>query len=122
VLIVGFFDEALDKAKEVLDCAEKKTTEVVNTSKIRFNAASLNSQISKDYETLGNIYYQLVENGLEPAEDSKEIISQLVEKNERLKILKKQTAESKGNVVCPKCGFVNDVAASFCSACGEKLK
>jgi len=122
VLIVGFFDEALDKAKEVFDCAEKKTNEVVNTSKLRLNASTLNSQISKDYETLGNLYYQLVEDGLEPAEESKEIISQLVEKNERLKVLKRQIAESKGNIICPKCGFVNDDSASFCSTCGEKLR
>lgn len=119
---MGFFDEALDKAKEVLDCAEKKTNEVVNTSKLRINAATLNTQISKDYEALGNLYFQLVKGGLEPVEEAKELISQLVEKNERLEKLKKEIAESKGNIVCPKCGFVNDDIASFCSACGEKLK
>lgn len=122
MLIVGFFEGALEKAKEVLDCAEKKTNEVVNTSKLRINADTLNSQISKDYETLGNIYYQLVEDGLEPAEEAKELVSQLVEKNERLVALKKKIAESKGNVVCSKCGFANYDSASFCSACGEKLK
>ena len=53
---MDFLDNAINKAKEVVDIAYKKTEEVVLTEKQRFDIASLNSKIDKDYKALGEIF------------------------------------------------------------------
>ena len=50
---MDFFDDAVNKAKEALDVACKKTNEVVTTQKQRFDIASLEAKRTRDFEALG---------------------------------------------------------------------
>ena len=52
---MGFFEDAVVKAKEYYDVAAKKTGEVVSIQKLKFKASQVNSKLSKDF-FLGRIY------------------------------------------------------------------
>ena len=67
-------DQAMNKAKEVFDVACKKTGEVVNTQKQKFDVSSLENKRAKDFEKLGSLYFDLIKN--EKIEN--EIIAELV--------------------------------------------
>ena len=54
------FDTALDKAKDVLTVAYKKTEEMVTTGKQKFDIAAIKAKLSKDYEKLGKIYFEQI--------------------------------------------------------------
>ena len=54
---MGFFDDALNKTKEVLDAAYKKTEEVVVTEKQKLDIQGLKSKREKDFAALGKIYF-----------------------------------------------------------------
>ncbi len=55
---MDFLDSALDVAKETFEIVSKKTEEVVTTSKQKFNIASLKNKRSKNFERLGEIFYE----------------------------------------------------------------
>lgn len=54
---MDFFDTALDKAKETWEIVSKKTEEVVDVQKKKFNIASLENQCAKAYKSIGEIVY-----------------------------------------------------------------
>lgn len=118
---MDFIDNAVTKAKEAIDVACKKTNEVVNTQKQKFDIATLENKRAKDFELLGMIYYEsLKECG---AEDKKinAIVSEINAKNEKIKKLKEEINSVKNKRICPKCGAAVDNCSNYCNACGEKL-
>ena len=117
---MGFFEDAVVKAKEYYDVAAKKTGEVVSVQKLKFKASQVNSQLSKDFETLGRFYYENVKQPVEDA-DFSDIISSIDSKFEELDQIENEINEQKKTQFCPNCGVKNSDAAVYCNNCGEKL-
>ena len=91
-----FFDNALNKAREAIGIACKKTEEVVSVQKQKFDIATIENKRNKDFEKLGKLYFEVFGEN--------------------------ETKETKNARVCPKCGaFVEDNAV-FCSTCGAKIE
>ena len=57
---MDFFENAMNKAKDVFDVACKKTGEVIETGKQKLDIATLENKLSKDFEALGRIYFELI--------------------------------------------------------------
>ncbi len=119
---MDFFDNALNKAKEVIDVAYKKTEEVVATEKQRFDIASLNSKIDKDYKALGELYFKLYKNSEDVPEEAKPIFADIKDKLLKISELKEEISEAKNKAVCPHCQSYIAKNSVYCSVCGEKLK
>ena len=100
---MDFLDNAISKAKEVVDIAYKKTEEVVTTEKQRFDIASLNSKIDKDYKALGQIFYNLYKDNDNIPDNAKIIMEAIDEKLLKIKELKEEIGDSKNKAVCPHC-------------------
>ena len=100
---MDFLDNAIDKAKEAIDIAYKKTNQVVNTGKQKFDIASLQNKCSKDFEALGKIYYELI-------------------KNTEIAELKEEVNAAKCKRTCPVCAAAINENSVYCSACGAKLE
>lgn len=118
---MGIFDDTLSKAKEAFDAVEKKTSEVVSVQKLKVNAASVSSQISKDYEALGRIYYNSIgqEDKLDPEVEA--VVMEIRTKKEKLNDIRTEINKAKGGTVCDECGFTSIPGSAFCSKCGNKL-
>ena len=119
---MDFLDNAINKAKEVVDIAYKKTEEVVLTEKQRFDIASLNSKIDKDYKALVEIFYKNYKDNEDIPEDAKVGIRAINEKILKIKELKEEIGETKNKMVCPHCQNYIPKGSAFCSVCGERLK
>lgn len=119
---MDFFDDAVNKTKEVFDVVSKKTGEVINVGKIKYEIAALKSKAQKDYETLGKIYYNQLKQSGEVSADVAELFSAIEEKCERIEVLESAIKDLKNCVVCPKCGAEQDKSAIFCNVCGEKIE
>ena len=117
---MGLFEQTTTKAKEIVDIAGKKTGDFIELQKLKINAASLQSAISKEYEALGRIFYENQKNESENLAYG-EIISSIDNKLEDLKILNAKIALAKGEKSCPACCSVNNDDALFCNRCGQKL-
>ena len=118
---MDFFDDVLNKAKEAIDVASKKTGEVVNTQKQKFDIASLENKRAKDFAVLGEIYYNKIKDGEAQDENISELVLSIKEKSEKIEKLKAEVNSAKNKRICPKCGAAIEQTSNYCNACGEKL-
>lgn len=118
---MDFFDNAIDKAKEAIDIVSKKTNEVVNVGKQKFDIASLESKRSKDFEVLGEIYYNLIKDTEIEDVDTKNLVDAITDKNLKIAKAKQDINNTKNKRVCPECSAIIDDTAVYCPVCGVKL-
>lgn len=118
---MDFFDDMVSKAKEAIDVASKKTGEVVNTQKQKFDIASLESKRAKDFTVLGEIYYNKIKDGEIGDQNISELVLSIKEKSDKIDKLKAEINSAKNKRICPKCGAAIEQISNYCNACGEKL-
>lgn len=118
---MDFFDNAVSKAKEALDVACKKTSEVVSTQKQKFDIASLENKRTKDFELLGEIYYNKIKNETVDDKSINELVCAINEKNQKIKELNEEINSLKNKRICPNCGTTIDNYSVYCNACGKKV-
>lgn len=119
---MDFFDNAIEKAKEVFDVARKKTNDVVSTGKQKFDVATLESKRSKDFESLGKLYYDLIKDTQIEDLKIKAIVDNINDKNEKIEEINKEINNIKNKRICPVCGANIDKFSVFCSLCGAKIQ
>lgn len=118
---MGIIEETAVKAKDAFDVVAKKTNEVLSVQKTKFTVASIKSQLSKDFETLGRLYFDMLSDDAEMSEEVKAIKEAIDEKSSQIEQLEAEIDEQKKVTVCPTCGAKLSADAIFCSKCGEKL-
>ncbi len=118
---MGFFDDALNKTKEVLNVAYKKTDEVVTIEKQKFAIASLKSKREKDYADLGRIYYEIIKESTDIDDNTRNLVDAISEKNEEIARLNEDIQNIRNKRVCPHCNASIDINSAFCNNCGAKL-
>lgn len=118
---MGILDDVVINAKSAAEAVGKKAGQLVDASKLRINAAELNSEISKRYEALGEYVYETCREKL--AGDA-EIVGKLAEIDElkaQHAAVTKELVDKQNKIVCPTCGKQSPIAAQYCSNCGAKL-
>lgn len=118
---MDFFDNALDKARDAFDIACKKTEEVVNTQKQKFDIATIENKRNKKYEALGKLFFETVKDSEADDTEISALVSEIKEMNETVRRMRDEINIAKNKKECPKCKSVINSDASFCSNCGEKL-
>lgn len=118
---MGFFDDALNKAKETIDVVGQKTGEVVNVQKIRFEIAAVENKREKDLRELGRLYFSKYKNADDVPADMAAVINAIKEKSVKINLLKTEMAKVQDRKMCPECGEVIDADANFCRGCGAKV-
>lgn len=85
-----FFENAVNKAKDVFDVACKKTGEAVNTGKIKLDIATIENKMSKDFETLGRIYFKEIAETDDLSEEKLKLKNKILEKQASINKLKEE--------------------------------
>lgn len=118
---MGFIEETLNKTKEVLDDAGKKTGEIINVQKMRLDASSLSTRINKAYELLGRYYYNSKVNDQTDEAAIDLTIDDIKEKQVQLAEMRAEIDKARGKKLCEACGMANHASAIYCNNCGKKL-
>lgn len=94
-----FFDNALNKAKDVFDVACHKTDEIVTIQKQKFSIATLKRKRSADLEKLGIIYFKLICNEEIEDEETLGLVEEIKDKTVKIKDLRAemQAVKEKNN-------------------------
>ena len=110
------------KAKNAADIAGKKTGEVVEVGKLKFQVKQIESDIEKTYAKLGAILYESKKN----TEDYEEIIALAISEIDALKEKQEDIEEKlrtvKQVIKCESCSKENEMNAHFCVRCGASLE
>lgn len=120
-MIVEFFDETLNRAKEVFDVACQKTGEVVSTEKKRIEISVLKSKNEKDFAVLGKIYFEKLKSG-EADPQASELVSRISERKNQISELYSEIQNMKNKAVCKACGAAIEKNSAYCNLCGNKVE
>lgn len=116
-----FVDEFIFMAKNAADVASRKTSEIVESNKVRYQLKQLEWEIEKAYAKLGAIYYESRRSN----DNFDEIIQLAISSIDDLKSRYEESADTMRiyqNVMkCKECGNENNINSSFCSTCGSSL-
>lgn len=118
---MGIIDDVVVNAKSAAEAVGKKAEQIVDLSKLRANAAEVNSEITRRYQVLGQFIY---ENCREELGENVEVtgkISELDALREQQEVIAKTLIEKQNKALCPTCGKLSPSAATYCSVCGSKL-
>ncbi len=116
-----FFGDAINKARDAFDTACKKTNDVVNLQKQKFDLASMESKLSKDFEAFGRVCYDFVAVGGEISNEAKALAEEITAKKKEIETARNEILKAQGKKFCTKCGAPNVTEAHFCYACGESF-
>ena len=120
-MMSNVLDDIITSAKNLVDIASKKTDNVVELSKLKYQCVQLTSELKSLYEKLGNAVYTMVKSDF----NNKELMDSLIEEIDSLKAkideLNYQIAERRNIRICPACGSRNDKDACYCNKCGNKF-
>ena len=116
-----FVDEFIFMAKSAADVASKKTGEVVESSKLKYQVKQTEWDIEKAYAKLGAIVYE----SKRSSEDLSDVISisvaEIDDLNLKLDLLEEKLRAYKNVNKCLACGKDNDANLAFCGYCGKPL-
>lgn len=119
---MGKLDEFVNKAKETVDVACKKTGKLVNTGRNKLKIAAVKNAADKDFADLGRIFYRELKDSTENSDEVKRIIEDIKAKESEIEMLEIEVAESKNKIICPNCRALNAENSVFCNNCGAKIK
>lgn len=115
------FNDVFDKAKQAVDIACKKTGEIVNTEKKKFNIAAVKNERDKLYLKLGKTYFDFLGETEACNDAAKSIVAAIKNKTEEIERLEEEMYNSKEKVICKNCKKENLKGSAYCSKCGMKL-
>ena len=118
---MGFnLDGLVSGAKGVFDKAAAKAGEAIDYSKTQIDRGQLRAKIKDLYCKLGNICYDMHENGDDRTGEMKKVIGEIKELRDKLDEAD-VAVNAKKTKVCRFCETANDAASVYCTKCGEKL-
>lgn len=112
------YNDIFDKAKVIFNAMGKKTEEVVESSKLKIQILSVNSDIAKAYQELGSIIYHAAKQNSTCAEEVESKMDEIDELLHKLHRLEQKISEIYRVRKCPNCGAACPSDAHFCSRCG----
>lgn len=118
---MGILEDVMFNAKAAVNAVGQKAGQIVDVSKLRLNAADLNNEISKRYESLGRLVYDAKKTENSSSDLVEECIAVIDDLYEQLDEVNDQIALIKNLIKCKSCGYENSQEAVFCSRCGAKL-
>ena len=115
------FEDFLNKARDLADAAGKKTTELVDKTKVKMEISTLQKQLAATFEGFGRLVYD-AETADEDISDMKQTAFETIrELQQQIDTLQGKLYDYEGAVRCKACGAVNDGDAVFCKTCGKNV-
>ena len=116
-------DNIIEKARDIFETAYRKTENVVNNQRQKFDIHSLESKLNKNYEVLGKAYFGLLKKGEEVDTASLQpIIDEINQITFAIDSAKAELMRNQNKSKCKNCGQFIDDNAIFCNKCGEKVE
>ena len=117
-----FLDTVKEKITTTAKSAAKKSTEIVEITKLKVAVAEEMSAIDKIFRSIGEAIYETYKTGEEADFSFEAKCGALDEAYEKVDDLNARIAELKNTKICPTCKKHMEKDALFCSVCGERFE
>ena len=116
-----FFDQVKKTATDVAQKVAKKSTELVEVSKVKYEIYDLNADIKKLYTEIGKqVYAQMKDSGV-LSEDVQMKCEIIEAKAAKIEALKRKEKDLKKQITCPVCKRECTENVDVCPYCGADL-
>lgn len=117
---MAFLENLGKKIGETAQAAAKKSSELVEVTKLNASISAEEDKIHKLYLQIGKAAYQQFRETGATEEYLREACEQIVAHEQNIQSLREKIAEVKGIKTCVGCGAEMERAQIFCSKCGTK--
>ncbi|MGE5613946.1 MAG: zinc-ribbon domain-containing protein [Bacillota bacterium] len=117
---MAFFEDLGKKVGKAAQAAAKKSSELVEITKLNANIGSETDKIQRLYNQIGKLVYEKYAETGEADENVMTACVEIAEHEKNIKELKKKIAEIKGLKQCVNCGAEMENSQVFCSKCGAR--
>lgn len=115
-------DDLLYKAKELGKTALNAAQEMADIAKVKFAASQLRSEITANYQKLGEITFELARSNTDNPELIRMCVAEIEKQLEQLSELEDYINELKKVVRCAHCGASNVTGSLYCARCGAPIQ
>jgi len=115
-------DDIGKKISEAAQVAAKKSSELVEVTKLNISINTEEDRIQKLYEQIGKEIYEYFKSEEDVPEELKDVCSEIRAREATIKDIKDRILEIKNLKACIKCGTDLEMGVLFCSKCGAKQK
>ena len=115
-------EKIIDTTNAFTKATIKKTSESVNSLKLKYSIKDIESNIDDVYKALGKMIYKEYLNGAEFEGGYLEKCERIDEHFEEIEILNVKLAEIGNGMVCPDCKKHIPGDSKFCPGCGYKFE
>lgn len=113
---MAIFDDVVVNAKSAAAVVSKKAGEIIDLSKLRISLASLRSELSKQYQALGEAVFNN-----DPVEEIDAIKEEITAVKQNISDIEDILSNARNSVTCPACGEKLNKNARYCSTCGTAI-
>ncbi|MCR4434770.1 MAG: zinc ribbon domain-containing protein [Clostridiales bacterium] len=117
---MSVFDNISKKVTETAKAAAKKSSEIVEITKLNVNIGAEEDKIEKTYAEIGKAVYASFNEGKEVGEAFTELCGKIKSYEENIRSMRQKIYELKNTKLCPGCGAELDMEIAFCPKCGTK--
>lgn len=117
---MAFLENFGKKASEIAQAAAKKSTEIVEVTKITMNITSEEDRIKKQYTTIGQKLYEEYRSNPGQYPEFSEQFKEINALMENIRKLKSRLLDAKNMRICDTCEAEIDKKVAFCPKCGAK--
>lgn len=116
-----FFESLGKTLSETAKSVGERTDEFIAIQKLRSQQSSLESEVKKNYRSIGEMVYQKFVAGEAYSEEIAEVCREIMQLQSEIAECKETIASKKGQIICPACGSNAPREAEFCMKCGSPI-
>ena len=117
---MSLFEDLSKRVTDTAKAAAKKSSEVVEVTKLNLSIGSEEDKIKKAYTEIGKAVYEVFSKGEEVNEAFKGQCEQISTYEDNIKEMRVKILDLKALKVCVACGAELENGILFCSKCGAK--
>ena len=117
---MSVFDNLTKKVTDTAKAAAKKSSELVEVTKLNMSIGAEEDKIEKVYADVGKMAYAAFSRGEQTNDAYKVNFEKLRSYEENINKMKQKILELKCTKICAGCGEELDANIAFCSKCGTK--
>jgi ribosomal protein L40E len=117
---MSVFENFTRKVSETAKAAAKKSSDLVEVTKLNMSIGSEEDKIEKVFKEIGKTIYESFARGENVDEIFIEKCNQIASYEDNIKDMRAKVLELKNSKVCPNCREELDIEVQYCSKCGTK--